>query len=167
MDEKSPVQAPIVKPPSSFSFREGIDLYLTHNGNRICANISSWSGAERIFLNGELALKRRNLLSKTSQHQFTVADTQYLLVIHINSILKGNISAKLYVNNEVVDKAYISLDEHFEQAEAEKNGESADDFDVQSKNNEWPSKIISIIGSVIGALGTFFLISAIFDWLSK
>lgn len=167
MDEKSPVQAPIVKPPSSFSFREGIDLYLTHNGNRICANISSWSGAERIYLNGELALRGRNLLSKTSKHPFTIAETQYLLVIHINSILKGDISAKLYVNNDVVDRAYISLDEHFQETEVDKNTETADNSADQNKNSEWPAKLASMMGSALGALATFFLISAIFDWLFK
>jgi hypothetical protein len=167
MEEKSSVQEPIVKPPSSFSFREGIDLYLTHNGNRICVNISSWSGAERIYLNGELALRGRNLLSKTSKHPFTIADTQYLLVIHINSILKGDISAKLYVNNEVVDRAYISLDEHFQETEVVKHTETADSRADHNKNSEWPAKLASMMGSAPGAIGTIFLIFLILDWLFK
>jgi hypothetical protein len=88
-------------------------------------------------------------------------------VIHINSILKGDISAKLYVNNEVVDRAYISLDEHFQDTEVVKHTEAADNLANQNKNSEWPAKLASMMGSALGALATFFLISAIFDWLFK
>jgi hypothetical protein len=88
-------------------------------------------------------------------------------VIHINSILKGDISAKLYVNNEVVDTAYISLDEHFEETEVAKNTETADIRANQNKNSAWATKIASMIGSAPGAIGTIFLIFLILDWLFK
>jgi hypothetical protein len=169
MEEEPRSPKPIVKPPSSFSFKEGIDLYLTHNNNRVCVNISSWSGAERIYINGELCIKGRNLLSKTSKHSFTIGDDAYCVVINIKSLLKGDISVRLYLGDTVVDSACISLDEKFEEgfvdesavSEVQQNHEQDDDKDLK------PSTISSIVTSILGVIGTYFVVSQLFDWLFK
>lgn len=170
MEEEPRPQSPVVKPQSSFSFKEGIDLYLTHNNNRICVNISSWSGAERIYINGELTIKGRNLLSKTSKHYFEIADARYLVVINIKSLLKGDISASLYFEDKLVDTAYISLDEQFEEGIVDEYNTPEQQREEHKQNNDEDLKsstTSSIVTSILGAVGTYFLISELFDWLFK
>jgi hypothetical protein len=112
MDIVQSLSIDIIKPESKFSWRKGIDMYLTHAGNRICMNSSSWSGAQRVYLNGELAISRRVLIGKKSTYVFSIDNNHYVLVHHFVSYIKGLVTSTLYANAKEVDFEIMKLQEH-------------------------------------------------------
>jgi hypothetical protein len=161
---QSPVTE-IIKPKNKFSWRTGVDLYLTHAGNRICVNNSSWSGVERVYVNGELIIARLNMFSKTGTHTFSVAGIDYVLVLYVASIMKGRINATLYANNEKVDFEEINIEEHMDFGS---NDDEAEANNTQTKegNSSWNSLKQIGVGLLTG-IGGYLIVNYILSLLFK
>lgn len=104
----------IVKPKNKFSWSEGIDLYLLHEQIRVCVNVSSWSGFETIYINGERAFRKWNLLSRNSRYEFSDSGISYTILVRVESFFKGEISATLLANEQKVDYEKLVLEDWFE-----------------------------------------------------
>ncbi len=104
----------IVKPKNKFSWSEGIDLYLLHDQTRVCVNVSSWSGFETIYINGERAFRKWNLLSRNSVYNFSDNNIEYVIQVRVENFFKGEISATLHANKQQVDHEKLVLEDWFE-----------------------------------------------------
>lgn len=71
-----------------FSFLKGYSFSFEDDGNQIDAWFSAYSGLEKVFVNGQLVSKQRNL-STDSTSTFKLGNHEYSINLNAKSLLKG------------------------------------------------------------------------------
>ena len=83
-----------INKPLTFSVLNGITARFNIDGQELVVWGSSWTGMEKIWLNGELVSEKRSLRFKTV-HTFSVDDSEYEVELDITHSYKSEVSASV------------------------------------------------------------------------
>lgn len=82
-----------------FSFSKGYSFQFLEGEYQIQAWFSSFSGREKVFVNGNLVANQRNY-SADSTNSFVVNENSYATNLYVGNLFKGPFTCTLYKNGE-------------------------------------------------------------------
>ena len=92
----------------SFNFIKGYSFSFEDEGSHIEAWFSSFSGLEKVLVNGKLVSSQRNF-SKHSSNLFKVGENEYSTSLQVESLLRGPFVCTLSKNGKAYKKKKLTF----------------------------------------------------------